>query len=32
MEVLVDGANENYEDKMTKDNDFSFTCFPLAFL
>ena len=24
--------NENYEDKMTIENDFSFTCFPLAFL
>jgi len=24
--------NENYEDEMTIENDFSFTCFPLAFL
>ena len=32
MEVLVDWENENYEDKITKENDFPFTCFPLSFL
>jgi hypothetical protein len=29
-EVLVHWENENYEDKMTKENDFPFTSFPLA--
>ena len=24
--------NENYEDEMSIENDFSFTCFPLVFL
>ena len=28
----MDLENENYDVKMTKENDFPFTCFPLAFL
>jgi len=31
-EVLVDLENENDEDKMTIENDFPCTCFPLDFL
>ena len=32
MEVLVNLENENYEDEMKIENDFSFICFPPAFL